>query len=265
MILTKKLFIKMNFKHIEKYRLKGYICNNGDIVEIRIEDLSINSHMKILVKCDVCNKEKETKYQGYNKSFNNDGYYACSRTCGLSKQIKSNLEKYGVKNTTSLKLVQNKMKITCLEKFGNEYALGSIIIKEKIKNTCLNKYGSNNVFGNKIIGNKAIDTKIINGFINSSENKTEFEKYKNIVRKITKLYKKELFEKWNGLDFYDSEYIKDNFKYNYNNRLYPTIDHKISVFYGYINNINPEEIGNINNLCLTKKYINSSKNIKINY
>lgn len=40
---------------------------------------------------------------------------------------------------------------------------------------------------------------------------------------------------------------------------YPTIDHKISVYYGFINNISPEEIGDISNLCITKRWINSTK------
>lgn len=40
---------------------------------------------------------------------------------------------------------------------------------------------------------------------------------------------------------------------------YPTIDHKKSVHYGFINNISPEEISNISNLCITKRSINSTK------
>ena len=37
------------------------------------------------------------------------------------------------------------------------------------------------------------------------------------------------------------------------------LDHKISIIYGFKNNISPEEIGDISNLCMTKKGINSSK------
>ena len=42
-------------------------------------------------------------------------------------------------------------------------------------------------------------------------------------------------------------------------REYPTIDHKISVIYGFINNISIENISNINNLCFTKNYLNAKK------
>jgi hypothetical protein len=41
---------------------------------------------------------------------------------------------------------------------------------------------------------------------------------------------------------------------------YPTIDHKISTYYGFINNIPIDVISNVENLCITKRSINSSKN-----
>ena len=40
------------------------------------------------------------------------------------------------------------------------------------------------------------------------------------------------------------------------------IDHKISIFHGFINNIDPILISDISNLCITKRYINSSKQTK---
>ena len=61
---------------------------------------------------------------------------------------------------------------------------------------------------------------------------------------------------------YDNEYIKDNLQFDCNDRRYPTIDHKISVKNGFINNIDPSIIGNVENLCITKRCINSSKNSK---
>ena len=91
------------------------------------------------------------------------------------------------------------------------------------------------------------------------EDKTEYEKFRLIVYRLTKHNKKELLEKWNSLDYYDGEYIKDNFNLEYYDINYPTIDHKISIFYGYENNMKPEEISNIGNLCFTKRCINSSK------
>ena len=53
--------------------------------------------------------------------------------------------------------------------------------------------------------------------------------------------------------------ILNNFKLDHNDPNYPTIDHKISVYYGFKNSIDPNIIGSIDNLCITKRSINSSK------
>ena len=44
--------------------------------------------------------------------------------------------------------------------------------------------------------------------------------------------KKQLFENWDGKDYYDGVYIKDNFILQSGSKEYPTIDHKTSVSYG---------------------------------
>lgn len=72
----------------------------------------------------------------------------------------------------------------------------------------------------------------------------------------------ELFENWNGYDFYDNEYIKNNFNLNHFSNNYPTIDHKISIKYGFKNKIPPEKLAELNNLCFTKQIINKKKSFK---
>jgi len=85
------------------------------------------------------------------------------------------------------------------------------------------------------------------------------------VNYFTRKNKNQLFEGWNGFDYYDGEYIRDNLSLVGQHGDYPTIDHKVSVYYGFINNISPEEISSLENLCLTKRRINSKKNSKINF
>lgn len=77
--------------------------------------------------------------------------------------------------------------------------------------------------------------------------------------KITRRSFKQLFESWDGYDFYTKEFILNNFNLDSNDKCYPVVDHKISRFYGFKNNISPEEIGDISNLCITQRYINSRK------
>jgi hypothetical protein len=82
---------------------------------------------------------------------------------------------------------------------------------------------------------------------------------------LTHKNKKIIYANWNGFDYYDGEYIKNNFKYDSRSSNYPTVDHKISIRYGYDNNISAEEISDLDNLCITKKKINTSKYIKTEY
>lgn len=51
----------------------------------------------------------------------------------------------------------------------------------------------------------------------------------------------------------------ENFHLNKNDRLYPHFDHKISAAYGFKNGIDPEIIAEIDNICITKQWINGLK------
>ena len=93
----------------------------------------------------------------------------------------------------------------------------------------------------------------------------KFKMYRRKVDKLTREIKSLLIEKWNGMDYYDGEYILYNFNLKYTHADYPTIDHKISVYYGFKNNLPPEEISKLDNLCITKRRINSTKYNKSEY
>jgi hypothetical protein len=374
MIITEFVLIKMNGKHIKKYRDKGYICEVGEIVKVNVIDIPRNSKVKILVECDVCKIRKEVLNGTYYNSFDNGGYYSCSK-CKIDKtkntnlekygvefytktdeyieksiktnikkygtewrlqnreeylkQAESNLNKYGCENTFQVEEIKDKIKKENLEKYGFEYNsqrddikdkikktnlirygyeshLKSDSIKNKIKETNLKKYGFENIFQNEEVKNKIKKTNTIKygteyanqneevknkiketnlkkyGFENpsqsdevkykikksrvdnnswiSDEERSDFENYENIVENKTKKVKKELFENWNGQDYYDGEFIRDNLTLHHFSKNFPTIDHKISIYNGYINGIPPEEIAKIENLCITKRSLNSKKN-----
>lgn len=87
----------------------------------------------------------------------------------------------------------------------------------------------------------------------------DYKSYKNEVRRLSKKSIKKLYENWNGHDFYDNEYIRDYLNLPHIDNKYPSIDHKISIYHGFINDIPAEKIADISNLCITKRYINSTK------
>jgi len=374
MIITESVLIKMNGKHISRYRELGYICKVGEIIEINIRDIARNSSVKILVSCEVCKDNKSICNETYYNSFDNGGYYSCSKCKGdksrktnmkkygvesytqteeylekstktnmkkygvksytqteeyLEKSKKTNMKKYGVENVFQSETIKNKIKETNLEKYGFEYNsqredikektketnlirygfeshLQSDLIKDKIKETNLEKYGYENVFQSENIKNRIKETNLIKygteyasqnedvkdkiketnllkyGYENvaqsdlvkskikisrvenkswiSDEDRGYFENYENSIENKTKMIKDELFEKWDGYDYYDGEYIKDNLNLNHLNVNFPTIDHKISIYSGFKNNIPFYEIASIENLCITKRGINSKKN-----
>jgi hypothetical protein len=109
---------------------------------------------------------------------------------------------------------------------------------------------------------KMIKTKERKGIYIPTEELDDFKKYRKIVNRITNRNRNILFEKWNGYDFYDKQYILENLKLSHNDMSYPTIDHKISIYQGFKENIPPYIIGGIDNLCVTKRRINLLKSNK---
>jgi hypothetical protein len=259
MILTKNIEIVVNNNRIKIYR--NYFPNieikQGDKLLIPIKLLSHNSRLKLNVKCDICKKEKIVMYYNYMKSYNNCGIYCCSPKCAHFKNENTCIEKYGVKSTTMLDSVKDKIKITMIEKYGVENASQSEEIKKKKEETCMINYGVRYPLQSKELIEKSYNKK---GF--HIEDKTEYQKYRTNVYRITKKIKEKLMQDWDGFDYYDGEYIKENFNLKGTHKNYPTIDHMKSIFYCYGNNISAEECASLENLCITKRTINSSKNKK---
>ncbi len=176
----------------------------------------------------------------------------------MNKVISTNIKKYGTKYAISSEEVKEKSKNTMMERYGVDNYVSSNNFIEKSQKTCLKKYGVPNAQQCKEIREKTSQTRIDKGIQIPNHLIDPFTVYKRIVRKITSKNKKYLFEKWDGLDFYDNQYIRGNLKKGFHSD-YPTIDHKISIKYGFLNEIPPEEIAKIENLCITKHRINSSK------
>lgn len=187
---------------------------------------------------------------------------------GVDHYSKSDKFKYDIKSKKDI--IIEKIKNTFLEKYGVDWISKSDLWKEsyrnkvdstieKIAKTCMLRYDVDNVSKVNLFKDKIYKTKLEKGLIISNELMNEWEIYKLNCRKITNKNKKILFEKWDGYDYYDNEFIKGNFCYSPTHRFYPTIDHKISVYHGFINEMDPSEICSISNLCITKRFINSIK------
>ena len=255
----------VNYNRNNKGYYSCFKCKNIEKEKTCIEKYGVNSYSKT----DQFKSTESEKWKGIQK--------------GAEKGRKTMLEKYGVdsffktdeikeknRQWMSSEEFKSKSKLTLLDKFGVDSfsktpEFKDIIqnkkseIVQKIKNTCLEKYGVEWISQLDEVIKKSLESREKSGNIIPIDKLGEFEIYRKKVRTITNKYKKQLYEEWNGFDHYDGEFIKGYFSFGSKNRLYPTIDHKTSCLYGFLNNLSPEEIGNLSNLCITKRCINSTK------
>jgi hypothetical protein len=285
MITTKEVSVKINKKNITHYTKLGYNINLRDIIKIIPSELISGSKIKIDVSCDRCFISRNIHYTSYYCNINRSldkNTYMCDK-CSHEKIKQTNIKKYGVEYFSQTDEFNDKIKKTSLEKFGMEhYSKTSEYIEQRtntnikkfgvgnpfeltdlIKSSMLSKYGVSHPSKIENIKSKRMTkrriTKELNGDWIKSEDISDWNLYKNIVRTQTSKNKKKLFDLWNGNDYYDGEYIKDNISLHHFNSNYPTIDHKISIYNGFINKIKPEEISNISNLVITKRILNIKK------
>ena len=121
MLITKEVFIKNKLTDVNS--------------------LSVGSHQLVMVKCDICNTEKEIEWRRYIQNIQKINIFCCSRKCAVEKR-KILLEKeYGVSNVFQLESIKEKSKKTNLERYGFEYASMNEDIKNKTIDTNIEKYG----------------------------------------------------------------------------------------------------------------------------
>jgi hypothetical protein len=181
--------------------------------------------------------------------------------------------KMGDKNPAKRQDVKDKIRKTVLKKYSDDPTY-----KERIRNTVLMKYKLDPTYKERISNTwlkkieddpewaNRLSAPLIRYFKNnpcfvSFEELDDFMKYKSKVRSLTNYNKRLLLKEWNGMDYYDNEYIKDYFNLDSRDKKYPTIDHKTSVVYGFKNGFSSDYIGSIDNICFTKRRLNSNKHM----
>jgi hypothetical protein len=277
----------------------------NDLIEIKIEHLSKGSHYFIEVACDICGKERTIMYKEYLRNLKHYNYYTCKGTCSSDKIRLTNLERYGVEFISQLEEVKNKRVETSIKKYGVEYYSKTEESKNKIKQTNIEKYGVDNPskfedFKTKrkgtMIERFGVDYYVLHAEFREKSEKSfmqnfgvkhpmkikdevrkrlnkkgldfetdEYKIYRNKVDYLTRKNKKTLYDSWNGFDFYDKEYILENLHLPGQHGDYPTIDHKKSVKECFDEGLLPLYVAEIDNLCITKRRVNSKKNKKSNF
>lgn len=189
------------------------------------------------------------------------------------KRYKTNNAVYGVNIPTQTDEVKEKLRTSAITRYSDP------AYKRKCINQLLVKYGVENV--SQIPSVKQI-------IINTSQSKynsthylaselrrfreeaagrwlplhliSEFENYHRRCIIETKKHTKDLFRAWDGRCAYSGCVLVTD-KSKYNDPLYRTIDHKISIYRGFTENMDPTLIGALNNLCICSREENSLKGI----
>lgn len=267
MIKDKKIFVGISYRNLTHYLRLGYKPIIGEELEINTTDLPSVSHVKVIAVCEICGNEKNLMYCKYVENCKRHGFYGCKK-CSRQKAVITSRQIYGVDNWMQLEESKETMKKRNLDKYGEVTTLLLPDVKEKIGKTMLEKYGTDKWFEIRRpnttkkftfldLASKEFEMNVEDKY--SDISMESIRNYRNEVRRITKHNSKLLFENWDGTDFYDGENIYENFNLEPNDKNYPTIDHKISIYHGYMNGISVETISDISNLCITKRTINSKK------
>lgn len=199
-----------------------------------------------------------------------------------NKRLHTMQTRYDVDYITQLESIKEKVKTTLLTRYN--ITCGANIIESngitKGRNTLFKHYGVYNPSQSEIINIKSKHTFIKNyGYKHylmsthrrqlfelkygwtSKEDWDDFKLYQTTITRDTKKNKTQLFSNWDGKCYYTKQVLNTIL----NDPLEITIDHKISVVYGFKNNIPNEQISNISNLCLCSRYINSKKNYRTEF
>ena len=270
MLKYDKIKVSISYRNKTHYLKLGYNPILNQDLEIDINHLSKASHMKIDVICTLCKAETKLMYYKYVMNVNRHGFYGCKK-CSRQKAALTSIDRYGVDNYSKTDEWKIKVENTNMNKFGYKTNLISPDYIKNIKEILFDKYGTEEFWKiskssdkkklclvdiNKIDKVILVESEDSYKSILDSDN---FLIYRNECRRLTNSNTKKLFTDWDGLDYYDGSDISENFNLDYNNPLYPTVDHKTSIHFGFINKIDPELIGCIENLCITKRAVNSKK------
>jgi hypothetical protein len=105
---------------------------------------------------------------------------------------------------------------------------------------------------------KSIQTRKDNGNIIDWDI-AKWKQYWRRCNDLTRKIRATMLESWDGIDYIDGEYIRDNLTLHYTHGDYPTLDHLIPRSEGFKKGLTPYEITIPENLKWTKRKNNSKK------
>jgi hypothetical protein len=119
MIIDETVFVKVGTKSFKWYKNIGYEFKCGDLIEVKVSDLTEYSSAVVRVECQRCGKIVEKKFYDYKYVTNNskNGEYFC-KACSPELVKETNIVKYGTPCSLQNEKVKIKAKKTLLKIYG---------------------------------------------------------------------------------------------------------------------------------------------------
>lgn len=194
--------------------------------------------------CKQCNINFRSK--GPNK-------YFCNRTCKIEWNEK-NIYKYkkclGCDKKVRVYKNTKKQKF-CTRKCYGQYARNNPEIYNLEERAKVARTG-----WSEDSWKKSIKTRTENGNIITNHT---WKQYWKRCDYLTQKIRKQMLESWDGFDYIDGKYIKENLNLHYSHGDYPTLDHVIPRSICFKEGISPDEATSPTNLKWTTRSNNSKK------
>lgn len=154
-ILTKEVEVKLWGQNVKHYHDLGYEGKHGDVIVVKVEDLTDGSNTRIQYLCDYCQKEVITiVYADLVRRTKEVNKMAC-RNCFTKKAEETVLSRYGVSSYAKTNKFKETMEDIMMKKHGVKHYSQTKEYKEKWHNTCKERYGDD--YRKRFI-NKAFET-----------------------------------------------------------------------------------------------------------
>jgi len=186
MILTKTIHIKIFPQNKKHFNNIGYIVVSGDIIEVKVEELTHGSNSIIRAKCDICENDVDITYKLYNRSILKGGLFCCSHKCADVKRRQILRETTGANNISQLESVKKNRINTNVERYGVSHSFQSDMVKDKIIETNLERYGVDNFtktdeYKDKVkktnLGKYGVEWSLQSDVVRDKSKKTNLERY----------------------------------------------------------------------------------------
>lgn len=202
------------------------------------------------VICPICNTNP-LRFTGLRNGYTQNCSASCrNRNPEFVKKYKvACLAKYGTEFASQSVEFRHIVQNTCIEKYGVDNPFKDEQVRKKHKDTCMEKYGVNNPSKSQAVIDKIKQSRVAAGNWISDETRSDLEKYRLQVKKISA---KSYHDHYYAIN--PDDVVRSRFKYH--------LDHIFSVEEGFKQGVPAEIIGHWTNLRMLWHIDNSIKNIK---